>query len=255
MHIEMACAHCDNLLKLRPEYIGRRVRCPKCNKVFRAQEVPVLELEVVEEPEPKPEEPLIIEIVEEPRKEPISETPITRERKEGPLLLDVSDSRPDYRPPSIDVRIAANKSGIYRLFLKLEELQLIFITFGRNLDSIASATKLAEKVDRPQAREERRISERLFQIQKTPFSELKNDHKENFRIDLDEVYEATIIPIGFWYRLLNRPRSAVAILTLWHPKLGKQQIEIGSNEDLKKVIEILPRSLGKRLKIQILIDS
>src|SRR5262245_48522176 len=65
--VAFACAHCGRNLKVRTEFAGKRVKCPKCGKsvpVPPLEPEPILVL-VEEEPTAEPEAEPILEVVEE----------------------------------------------------------------------------------------------------------------------------------------------------------------------------------------------
>src|SRR6516165_1104608 len=74
MTVQIFCPKCDRSCRIKPEYLGKRVRCPGCQEVFKAEEVPLAEME---------DEPAAAD--REPRKEP-EDTQHRKGKKEAPLV-------------------------------------------------------------------------------------------------------------------------------------------------------------------------
>jgi hypothetical protein len=45
MGIQVFCPKCDRSCRIKAEYLGRRVRCPDCQEIFKAEEVPVADMD------------------------------------------------------------------------------------------------------------------------------------------------------------------------------------------------------------------
>lgn len=261
MLTESACPQCGNLLKVRPEYLGSRLRCPNCNFVFRAMDVPVLEL--AEDPPPEPdvltlqpvppeqeteEEVPVLELAEEephfdvivPERAPLPAPPPPTPPPPVKRVELILDGPPQPKPAFVEVFQPLRRGSYrhFRLYLQPEELRAIFI--GIPLTEAELADAKARK----------RRDDRLKAIEVTTYADLLKDHRLNFRIELDDVTEASLKPCGFWYRFSHRPPIETRLLTLWHRNLGRMRFELRSPRDAERLREFLPGSLGKRLKVR-----
>ena len=45
MTVQIFCPKCDRSCRIKPEYLGKRVRCPACQEIFKAEEVPLAEMD------------------------------------------------------------------------------------------------------------------------------------------------------------------------------------------------------------------
>jgi hypothetical protein len=261
--MESSCPHCGNLLKVRPEYRGSRLRCPRCNQLFRVEDEPVAEFEelpiVPDYPEDdipllplapveEEEEVLVLAVVENPA----VELPYFEIAQEEPVTLEVvppplpepkpkppplPDRPPTPKPDFIEVwqPISWRRHRIFRLFLHPEEPLAVFVAIPPGPKEVAA---------------QKRLEERLKRIDSTSFDDLKNDHRLNFTILLDEILEASLHPCGRWYRFRQRSPRGSYCLTLRHRREGKLRLEIRDREAIQKLREFLPGSLGKRLHVR-----
>jgi hypothetical protein len=252
MQIESACPQCGNLLKVRSEYLGNRLRCPKCNFVFLAREIPVVELEAVPEAEPEdvpvlpldePEEVVLTVAPEEVEELPVVTVAAGPEppRKAPPLPKQVElvlDGPPQPQPPFVVVHqpLRWRSHRVFRLYLQPEELRAIFVGVPPG----------EREANDPKVRKRR--EDRLKAIEVTAYADLLKDHRLNFPIELDDVTQATLGSCGGWYRYKYRPPRETRLLTLWHRKLGKLRLEVRTPQEVQKLADFLPGSLGKRLK-------
>lgn len=77
--------------------------------------------------------------------------------------------------------------------------------------------------------------------------QLLGDHKYNFRIRTEELRDARLDPRSFWLASFYSQPTHAGVLRFKHPERGSMRLAIGTQEEMKQAVELLPAAFGGRL--------
>jgi hypothetical protein len=215
MNIVLKCPACKGPLSVGEELLGKKVACPSCNAVLLAS-------------------------------------------LQGATLVEGTGADKPEGPTFFQARacFAFKPNRTYRVYVRPDDLVFIRIAGQELMDPAAAAHfgLLGGLLMAAANSRQRKMQERIKQIEGRPLDEVIGDHKHNFRATAEELENVRIEPRSFWNQMGYHGTSQ-GLLKFRHRQRGKFVLQIPTVDDMRTAVECLPAVLGEAVRIGVRWDS
>ncbi|HJZ57568.1 MAG TPA: hypothetical protein VKE74_21545 [Gemmataceae bacterium] len=237
--IAVECPSCRKRLRVPVSAAGQAARCPSCRSAFAV-------------PAPPDDLPPIAEVISEsPFDFPDDDAPrLTRRpaRSKAPECEDDDDTGPPFFM-GIETR-TWTPNRVYRVFVLPDELVFVWAGGGNDVTiALAAGGGLIGGLIAAAVNPTKKNTTRKKELDTTTLEELRDDHKHNFALRFEEIEEASVTAPSFWFRINNAAVPQVGVLRLRDPGRGRTTLALGTNEDVKRALDLLPERFGERLQV------
>lgn len=88
------------------------------------------------------------------------------------------------------------------------------------------------------------------ELDNTPLDELRDDHKHNFAIDVEDIDEAALVKPSFWFRINHSSVAPIGLLRLSTGAHGRLTLALTTHTDLRQAAKLAPAQLGDRFRLE-----
>lgn len=138
---------------------------------------------------------------------------------------------------------------VYRVYVLPDEWVGVWAGRGDDVTMMAAAQGgliggLLAVAANPAKKNARRAEE----LDAKPLEELRDDHKHNFSVHVHDIEEAEAVGVSFWFRINHASVGAVGLLRLRMSDGSKLTLALRTEEDVRRVLELLPAQLGAKFR-------
>jgi hypothetical protein len=144
---------------------------------------------------------------------------------------------------------AWSTNRLYRVHVLPHELVCVWAGSGNEIArALAVQGGLVGGLLAAAASPARKNAARQEELDTKSLEELREDHKHNFAVPLDDVEEAEVVPASFWFRITYSNVAPVGLLRLRCRDRGPLTLALTTKDDVRRVLQLLPPRLGDRLQ-------
>jgi hypothetical protein len=166
------------------------------------------------------------------------------------MVMDGTNSNPPFFS-AIEPR-AWTSNRLYRVYVQAGELVCVWAGSGNDLAIVLAAQGgLIGGLLSAAASPARKNASRSEELASKSFEELRDDHQHNFTLCVEEIDDAVIVPVSFWFRMNYSGVHALALLKIRTTQGRRLTLALTTKEDVGQALELLPAQLRARLRVEI----
>lgn len=173
------------------------------------------------------------------------------QNQDEPAAAPAEPAKPK-KKPSKRLYFHARQSGfwsearLFRVFIQEEELAFVSAASGKDVPAMEQAI-VAKSLDDC----ERKIKNKLLDLDELPVDELMESDRNSFRAPADKIISASLDAPG--RKLLGK--SASAVFRFEHKSKGEMSFELPTDDDVDDALDFLPDLIDKLLEVNIRWDK